>query len=212
MNRLQIRTKVKVLIEEYAGAGTGDLSEDELNHLIDLSCNKVASIFINKDDSYYTKVGTFSLQPNIELYDLPADCLYIKRVVDSIGEPFGRLYDLTRRIEFIDQAQLLVYYLQGNQIGFLDIPSAAASLPYLYIRTPIALVDDDSIPDMPVFLGHDLVVIETTILALQVDEEQSATLDSMAKDLRRQIDEIYYTRNKDYTYQVPGDQALNDLD
>ena len=212
MNRSQIRAKVQVLLEEYSGAGTGDLSPEEINHLIDLASNKVASIFLSKDDSYYTKVGSFNLTATIELYDLPADCLYIKRIVDGNSEAFGRLLDLTRRSEFIGASALLVYYLQGSQIGFLDVPNASLTIPYLYIRTPIALVDDSSSPDVPAYLGHDLIVIDTAIIALQVDEEQSATLEGMSRELRKQIDDIYYTRNKDFAPQVPGDDAMNDMD
>jgi len=209
MNREQIRKKIQVHI--------GDTEEDrldpsEVNALIDGAYNRVAALFLSINESLFVKDETFSLQPTIELYDLPADCLRIKEITDSNKNPLHRLYKLGERSSYLGHGSVTHYYFQKKQIGFLDIPSSSVTIPYKYIYIPAALVNDESIPDVPEFLGHDLIVIESALDARDVDEEASAHLIYRAKQLYGQIGEVYYRRNTDALPEVPSDPLLDELD
>jgi len=210
MTRGEIRSKAQVLLDEFADQG--GWTPEELNHIIDLAYNAVAALFLQLDDSYYISTHDFSLQPTIEQYDLPDGCVKIKRIVDINGTPLTRLYRLTSRQDYIGTGFTKTYYFQGSHIGFLDIPAVAATYPCLYIRRPTVLVNDDSVPDVPEYLGHDLIVIEAAISALVMDEEQNSTLEFKARQLRNDIRDLYYTRNADFSRQAEGDEALDDLD
>lgn len=210
MNREQIREKTRVLLDEYSDQGGWET--EELDHIIDLAHNEVASLFQAQDDSFYLSPHTFALLPTIEQYDLPDDFLKIKRITDSEGVPLTRLYKLTDRNEYIGYGDVKLYYFQGNQIGFLDIPSVAENLPCLYVRRPTPMDDDADSPDVPEYLGHDLIVLESAVLALAMDEEINPTLNSKAAHLKNQIQELYYTRNVDFPRQQERDEALDDLD
>jgi len=209
MNREQIRIKVQV----HIGDPDGDrLEPGEINALIDGACNRVAALFLSINESLFIKDDTFSLQPTVELYDLPIDCLRIKEITDSNKNPLHRLYKLGERSRYLDSGSVTHFYFQKKQIGFLSIPSASATIPYKYVYYPAALVNDESIPDVPEFLGHDLIVIESALDARDVDEEASAHLIYRAKQLYDQIGEVYYRRNTDELPEVPSDPMLDELD
>jgi hypothetical protein len=210
MTRAEIRSKTQVLLDEYADQG--GWTPEELDHIIDLAHNAVAALFLRIDDSYYISTHDFSLSPSVELYALPTGCVKIKRIVDANGTPVTRLYRLTNRCDYVGTGYTKTYYFQGNQIGFLDIPTVAATYPCLYIRRPTVLVNDDSVPDVPEYLGHDLIVVEAAITALAMDEEINSTLEDRARTLRGDIRTLYYTRNADFSRQADSDEALDDLD
>ena len=210
MTRSEIREKAQVLLDEYSDQGGWEVPE--LDHHIDFAHNEVASLFLKMDDSYYLKTANISLVAGTELYNLPSDCLKIKRITDPDGVPISRLYKLTDRYEYIGYGDVKLYYLQGSQIGFLDIPSTAETFGCLYVHAPVAMTDDDDSPDVPEYLGHDLIAFETAVSALAQDEEINLTLNAKAKNLRTQIEEFYYTRNIDFPRQAPRDEALDDLD
>lgn len=211
MNREQIRDKVRVLIDEY---GSEDRWENEpLNHLIDLAYKKVTALFMAMDDSYYSVADTFNLESTVELYDLPDDFLRIKSILNNLNEPVFRLYNVATKNDYLSGSggTPTRYYFQGNQIGFLDIPNAALDYPYVYIHAPDPLVDDDSVPDVPPYLGHELIAAETAQKALDMDEETSPIVNEEIKDLRKQIVEIYHRRNTDFSPRVEDDPALDDI-
>jgi len=210
MTRGEIREKAQVLLDEYSDQGGWE--PEELNHIIDLAYNQVAALFLQVDKSHYISDHNFSLLPTIEKYDLPDDFMHVQRITNSYGTPLTRLYKLIDRTRYIGVGYVGKYYFQGNQIGFLDIPAVAATYPCLYIRRPAALVSDDSVPDVPEYLGHDLIVVEAAILALAIDEEQNGTLDHKARTLKNDIQNLYHTRNVDQSRQAEGDEALDELD
>jgi hypothetical protein len=210
MNRGQIRDKARVLIEEYGEEIAWE--DEELDHLIDLSYKKVSSYFMRKDDSLYVKSANLNLEANKPLYDLADDFLRLKDLYNEDDYPIFRLYNPALRYKFLGQGNVVVYYFQGKQLGLLDIPSAGAIYPYNYVYIPAALTSDESTPDVPEYLGHELICHDVAIKALDLDEETSSTLVEETKELRKQIEEIYYTRSTDFPRQSEGDEALDDLD
>jgi hypothetical protein len=210
MTREQIREKSRVLLDEFSDQGGWET--DELNHLIDLASNDVCSLFMKLDDSHYLKSGSIITEATKELYDLPTDFLKIKRLVDSDGVPLTRLYKVTDRYEYIGYGDVKLYYLQGIQIGLLDIPSTAETLALLYVHAPLAIASDAASPDCPEYLGHDLIIYKTAVLALTLDEESNDILNYKVKELEDQIIDLYYTRNIDFPRQQERDEALDDLD
>jgi len=209
MNREQIRLKVQV----HIGDTEADrLEPEEVNALIDGAYNRVAALFLSINESLFVEDGVFSLQPTVELYDLPVNFLRIKEITDSNKNPLHRLYKLGERSSYLGHGSVTHYYFQKKQIGFLDIPSNSIAIPYKYIYIPAALTGDESIPDVPEFLGHDLIVIESALDARDVDEEASAHLIYRAKQLYSQIGEAYYRRNTDELPEVSPDPLLDELD
>jgi len=210
MNRLQIRNKARTLIDEYGEEASW--TNEELNHLIDMAYKKVTSFFMALDESHYTKSASFSITANHEFYALPADFVAIKWVNDENKCPILPLKNSADRVDYLDYGQVVRYYFQKNTIGFLDIPTAAKTFPYEYVYVPADLENDESSPDVPHYLGDELIAAETAIKALEMDEEISPILNEEAKELKKQIREIYYRRNRDYSPQPAGDPALDDLD
>jgi len=209
MNREQIRKKVQV----HIGDTEADrLEPEEVNVLIEGAYNRAAALFLSINESLFVEDGTFPLQPTVELYDLPVDFLRIKEITDPNKNPLHRLYKLGERSAYLGHGSVTHYYFQKKQIGFLDIPPTSIIIPYKYIYSPAALVNDESIPDVPEFLGHDLIVIESALDARDVDEEASAHLIYRAKQLYSQIGEVYYRRNTDELPEVPSDPLLDELD
>jgi hypothetical protein len=188
-------------------------SNDELNHIVDNVYKKVAALFLAMDDSFYSISDTFDLETNTELYDLPSDFIRIKSVLDENNEPVTRLYNIAKKRDYVSGSGGIPrkYYFLGNQMGFLDVPNANFTYPYVYIHAPDPLIDDDSVPDVPEYLGHELIAHETAQKALSLDEEINPTLENEIKDLRRQIIEVYHRRNTDFSPQVEDDPALDEL-
>lgn len=210
MTRQQIRDKARVIIDEYGEEGAW--TNTELNHLIDLAFKKIASFFLVLDDTLYAKSGSFSLTANNEFYSLPSDFLAIKWIQDADKQPIYSLRNSAEKYRYVGIGRVVVYYFRKNTIGFSDIPSASATLSYEYIHSPVSIVNDESIPDVPEYLGHELIAAEAAAKALDMDEETSPLLTEEIKDLRKQIVQVYYRRSRDFTPQVPGDPALDDLD
>jgi hypothetical protein len=211
MTRAQVRTKLQVLLDEYSDQGGWEIAE--LDHIIDLASNEVASLFLKIDDSHYLESTPVNVSPILgELYDLPNDFLKVKRMVDSDGVPITRLYKITDRYQYLGYGDIKLYYLQGSKIGFLDVPGTAETLTLLYVRTPEQMDDDADSPDVPEYLGHDLIVYKAAIIALSMDEESNDIINYQAKQLEDDIQELYYTRNVDFPRQQERDEALDDLD
>jgi hypothetical protein len=210
MTRQTIREQVRILIDEYSDQ-TQVKEDAELNPLIDASFREVAGLFMAMDDSYYITSDHFDLEATVELYNLPANFIAMKSLENEEGDPIERLYNIAERSSCRAAEEVVCYYFQGNQIGFLAVPIVAAIYPYLYIRKPTPIADDNSEPDVPEFLGHDLIVVLTAIKALNLDEETNPELKDKVKELRAQIREIYYRRNKDFPRHIEGDDALDDI-
>jgi hypothetical protein len=210
MDRLAIRDKARVLIGEYGEEKAW--TNTELNHLIDLSYKKITAFFMRLDDSFYVKDGSFSLEAQKECYDLPSGFIRFKDLTNSEDMPILRLYNPAYRVNYVGLGEIRVYYFRGNQVGLLDIPSAADTFPYHYVYTPEDLVNDDSIPDVPAYLGHELICHDVAIKALDLDEESSNVLTDEARELKMQILEIYSSRNTDIPRSVGADPALDELD
>ena len=208
MIRSEARARVRIYIDELQEKRWKNTSIDNL--LNELS-NEVAALILSLDESYYAKTATFSLQPTQELYNLPDDLLRIKRIKDTNSEPVTRIL-LSKLWDHEDRAYTDRYYFSGNQIGFRKVPAGAASYPYLYLRTPTPMTDDDNSPDVPAYLCHDLICVKTAIDLLDLDEEMDTYLIRKKRDLEEQIKGIYYRRNTDDAEQTASDLLLDDLE
>jgi hypothetical protein len=209
MTREEIRDKLRVYIDEFSGADRW--TDTELNHLIDVAYNKVTSLFLAMDDSYMTKRTTLAVTTT-EFQDLPADFIRLKRLANADGDALHRLYNPAQRDDYIGLGYVVTYYFKGSQLGLLDVPPAAATYSLDYVYRPTPLTSDSQSPEIPIFLGHDLIAVEAAIQALAMDEEESNVLTNEARELKRQIVETYSRRNSDFPRIIEGDELLDDLD
>jgi len=203
MNRGEIRSLVRIYIDELEEKRWKDTS---LNLLINTVHNSVASLFLSLDESLYSQDDEFAVSTDSELYDLPVDFLRVKSIHTDDDDPVVRT-PISRKKKYEDADSIRVYYFQGNQIGFLKIKSEQ-TLPFMYIRAPQPMLTDDAIPDVPVFLGHDLIAVEVAIHALDLDEEMDTYLTRKKKELVEQIKSIHYRRNTDFAEQTEDDEDL----
>lgn len=210
MKLSEIRARVRIHIDEPNEESWADA---QLNALIADATEEVASLFLALDDSYYVTDGTFDIKAKIETYDLPEGFLRIKELRDNKKNPIFRLYKIGQRSDFLGYGYTERYYFQKGKIGFLDIPSVDAIYPCKFVKVATALdiTDENAVPDVPKYLGHTLIAVEASLMALDMDEETSTYLISKSRNLKRQIVDLYSQRNTDFACTVEDDSDL-DLD
>lgn len=213
MTRGEIRARVRVHIDEPVEERWKDIG---LNSLINKAIGKVAAIIMALDESWYIQDDSFSITAT-ELFDLPSDFLRLKELVDENGNPLNET-DASKRSDFIGRGETKAYYFQKSKMGFLDVPNAVKTYPFKYVYTPKTdysldnATDDTKVPDVPVFLCHDLIAVYVAIEALDLDEEIDTYLIREAKSLYKQINDVYYKRSTDGPRQVESDPDLDGLD
>jgi len=208
MNRGAIRTRARIFLDEPAENRWTDVN---LNSLIEEAKNEVAAIFLSLDESYYLKSDHFDLEAGKELYDLPADFIRLKEIHDEDEEVPVKV-SASKRVEYLSRGELVAFYFEKSQIGFLDIPAQAEVINYKYVYSPAELSDDDSIPDVPVYLGHDLIAVLTAIQALDLDEDEDNPLIRKAQRLEDRIRTTYYKRTTHLPQYGESDEELDPID
>ncbi|MFX0198555.1 MAG: hypothetical protein ACFFCW_20740 [Candidatus Hodarchaeota archaeon] len=183
-----------------------------LNRFIQTAADEVAAIILALDESHYIQdhdIG-FMIQANVELYDLPDECVRLKYVEDESGVPLTRK-NVADRADYIGTGNTRYYYFQDKQIGFLDVPAASKIFPFKFVRKPTAMTSDDSEPDTPEYLCHKLIGIKAAMIAMGISEDDDTWLNKLANWHLKQIEETYFRRNTDFQESVPDDDNL-DLD
>jgi len=212
MTKKTAREKARDLIEEET-IDTWD--DDTLHRLMNTAIKMVASIFRSLDEGFYQKTDKFTLQDNVELYDLPSDFLKLKLVSNpnSDNTPLTKVSP-QERSDYLNIGVVRVYYFEDKKIGFLDIPLGLADyeFPNKYIRTPTLVAedysDDATALDIPDELGCELVAHLIAMYALNIEEEDEMWLPIQARALKDEIVENFTERNSDFARVVGRDSSF----
>jgi len=208
MNRGAIRTRTRIFLDEPLENRWYDVA---LNSLIEEAKNKVAALFLCLDETNYIKDDHFDLTATTELYPLPADFIRLKEIHDEDDEVPNKI-PVTKRSEYINRGEVVAFYFQKNQIGFLSVPTQAEIITYKYVYAPAELSDDNSIPDTPTYLGHDLIAVYAAIQALDLDEDEDVPLIRKAQSLEDLIRNVYYKRTTHLPEYGDPDSELDPID
>ena len=208
MNRGAIRTRTRIFLDEPLENRWYDVA---LNSLIEEAKNKVAALFLCLDETNYIKDDHFDLTATTELYPLPADFVRLKEIHNENNEVPDKIA-VSKRSEYINRGEVVAFYFQKNQIGFLSVPTQAEIITYKYVYAPAELATDDSIPDVPTYLGHDLIAVYAAIQALDLDEDEDVPLIRKAQSLEDLIRNVYYKRTTHLPEYGDPDSELDPID
>lgn len=125
--------------------------------------------------------GLISTVNGTEDYPLPADCINVKRVTFNLSV----LKELSiEEINVIDPDRDIAgntgppsyYNISGNRIHLYPIPniSAANNIKIFYAKTPVALVNDGDIPEIPSHMHEDIVTYAIARSREQAEDFQTA--------------------------------------
>lgn len=145
-------------------------------------------------------------------YELPTDFLFMKRVTlddTKLDETtLDDLDNLSRGVDSVGSSTPTHFYVSDNVLFLFPKPSTAgtANLDIWYVRQPTELVNDEDIPDIPVWM-HKEIVQYCKIQARELDDDPENQ--TRAQNLfDSSIGEIQYELNSQPLNSYPSVRSL----
>lgn len=199
-------------------------SNAQLTRWINRRQQMIATEIIHVYEDYFevqSALNGSSAQPGTiigqELYPLPDDFLYFKRVERSDSGQMLPAIDINEKITLgttlVPQAisgVVLSYYVMGGYIGFTPTPQAVIPILMTYVQRLSNLVNSSDISNIPAE-HHHLMAIGASIDAFINDESDTTALqnewndgiDRIKRTLRnRQIQQPRHIRQTDVNYGI----------
>lgn len=158
----QLNQATRTYLDEAVQA---DWQETEVNREVNNGYHEVVTAVIETFDDYYLTESTADTVADQQEYRLPSDFFKIRRVeinydVDNSGSRYQRALpvslDQVRRDLGNENAGIMVqtnptYFLQGNYMGFIPVPTKAGTdaIKIWYVRQVSDLEEDSDSVDIP---------------------------------------------------------------
>ena len=175
MNRSEIRTNVRLLLNESTA---GFWADADLDKCIDMANAKVNSIISSVREDFFTVSATFPTVAGQRSYAMPSDCRFIRRMEIYDASNSNNILKLEEfrfpRIEasgpwpFQSSGQPVGYVVRGEQFDLLPICDAVYTLRLYYDVRQDNLSGDSSSPSSPSDY-HDAIVFWSCVLATMIN-------------------------------------------
>lgn len=197
-----LQAQVRTYLDEVTQA---DWTDTEVTREINVGYMKVYSAVINDFEEYYSTKSTANSVANQQEYALPSDVYKIRRV--EVNYNPSDTNSLPRRALPLSMDEVLrdlgnsamgitvyrnpAYYMRGNTIGFIPVPtqSGTATITLWYIKTITELSSATDTIDIP-FADryYDAISLEAagTLLRKGQQEEEVARQYLLEAEQRRQ--------------------------
>lgn len=203
MNRAEIRSMVRMLIDEPDPYPDGTFTEEQLNTLIDSAMDKVTLSLASLLPFMFQGVALVDVEAGIMSYDIEADwgitdCLLVKEIIrnkpteDRLPVMFSQGSEDLALMSNISGTDPILW--GQEQVGFVELsppPKETATDRYkvIYIKKFADLNHDtsDTTPNVatPGFnvMAHPLIAYEVAILALIANERSTTDIEKRKQDL-----------------------------
>lgn len=173
---------MQTLLGYYLGEDTpANFSLALRKAFLNMSLLEMYTEIVQQNEDYFATSTTISLVAGTELYTLPLNSriLYVERV-DQAGVAIPlKGVNLTQRWAYLSGSlnlnSDLVYYIAGNQIGFLPVPSQAAanSIRIWHIPPATQLSADADKPPLEWSADHHEVIVVGAFMRAMVRDKDS---------------------------------------
>lgn len=159
---LTIRNDTRHYLDE---ATESDWLDTDLTRIINKNYHRLISAVVDVFEDYYMTESTADTLANQQEYALPSDFYKIRRVeinydIDATNSSFSRAlpvdmdevrYNLANANSGVAIVRNPSYYIQGNYIGFIPIPTRNGNeaIKIWYIKQKVDMVDDTDTIDIP---------------------------------------------------------------
>lgn len=159
---LTLRNDTRHYLDESTQA---DWLDTDLTRIINKHYHRVVGAVIDVFEDYYLTEATADMVASQQEYALPSDFYKVRRVeinydIDSSGSAFSRClpinideirYNLANANVGVSVVRNPSYYIQGDTIGFIPIPTKAGdeAIKIWYIKQKTDLVNDGDNIDIP---------------------------------------------------------------
>lgn len=171
MNRLQIRTEIENLIQDYS------FSSDTLNEYIDQNILYTGANVDIPELKRIDTVDTIVSQAYTSLSGLTGGFSgRLRRVKNADGDAVSIFSDLALLMDeystMDEEGDVEAVALEGSTLWYQDIPAEAETLTCLYYRNPTTLSSDTESPsDFPAHLHRQLFVNGTAYMIYDLLED-----------------------------------------
>lgn len=197
---LTIRNDVRHYLDESTQA---DWLDTDLNRIINKNYHRVVASVIDVFEDYYLTEATADIVADQQEYALPSDFYKMRRVeinydIDSSNSSFSRCLPMN-----IDQVRYNLgnanigvkilrnpsYYIQGDLIGFIPIPTTAGdeAIKIWYIKQKTDLVEDTDTIDIP-YPDRYFGIISKATAAESLRKGQQETVEGERLEMEAQND------------------------
>lgn len=197
---LTIRNDVRHYLDESTQA---DWLDADLNRIINKNYHRVVTSVIDVFEDYYLTEATADIVADQQEYALPSDFYKMRRVeinydIDSSNSSFSRCLPMN-----IDQVRYNLgnanigvkilrnpsYYIQGDLIGFIPIPTTAGdeAIKIWYIKQKTDLVEDTDTIDIP-YPDRYFGIISKATAAESLRKGQQETVEGERLEMEAQND------------------------
>lgn len=202
-----LRAQVRFLL---ADPSTGWLSDANLNTQINLAMAAIYQLIVRNNENYFATSGLITLVSGTETYTLPTTTrvLNISRVDQTVEYDLQKI-DITERVQYLyptiggttaANPYGLRYYLLGNTIGLVPVPTEAATdaIRVYHVPSSTALSGDSVSPPLEWPLDQQEVIALGAARRCHIRD----------KDLRQSIDGMYleYLKNLMETTSIRSSQ------
>jgi len=159
---LTIRNDVRHYLDE---AAEKDWKNSDLTREINKQYHRVISAVVEVFEDYYITEATADTVEDQQEYTLPTDFSKIRRVeinydIDNANSTFSRAFpinidevrhDLGHATTGVTVVRNPIYYLQGNIIGFIPVPTEVGdeAIKIWYVKNQVDLSDDTDTINIP---------------------------------------------------------------
>lgn len=179
------------------------LLDSEILNFINRRYHEVEDVIKSVHEDYFGTTGTISLSNGTELYDLPQDANSrnnVDRVIrvevsyDGSNYDIARATSIQRKITTESNSNgsyseaFPLFYLFGDQIGLLPIPTGTGTAKIWYIKRLADLENDTDIPEIP-DKYHRLLAVGAAVEALRKDYYYPES-DRLERDYYRSLDDM----------------------
>lgn len=217
-NRSDIRVHVRSFLDETTAA---DWTDAELNTLINKYYHEVYSAVVDVFENYETTTAQSNSVADQQEYSLPSDVLKIRRVelnydvsatnaapMRALPIPLDAVRrDLANTNLGVTINRGPVYYLRGDNIGFIPVPTLAGTnaIQIWYAPTRSDITDDTTNIDMP-YPDRDFMLIAygAAADALRYGQQESIEADKMDRKLARGIEKMQERLEERISDEVKG--------
>jgi hypothetical protein len=199
-----LRADTRHYLDESAQA---DWLDSDLTRIINKNYHRVVTAVIEVFENYYITEATTDMVASQQEYALPSDFLKIRRVeanydIDSANSSFSRClpididsirYNLANNNAGVTILRNPAYYVQGNLIGFIPIPTnnGDEAIKLWYVALKSDLVEDTDTIDIPyVDRYYGIITKATAAEALRKGQQESAEAKRLEDEAQADIERM----------------------